>query len=99
MQYEKPIVVELNKGAMAQGGPRACINGAIVGSVYCTPGADDAACHTGGTGSEHFDGDCLAGTAPGAGEAACFTGTSAGWECASGATPLYAGTCTTGPTP
>ena len=99
MHYEKPIIVELSTGVMAQGGPKACMNGAAVTPVGCAAGLDDTACYA-GTGGSQFPDDCLTGTSPGApGDYSCLPGTSAGWECAGGAAPVgYTGTCTSGPT-
>jgi hypothetical protein len=98
MHYEKPIIVELSTGAMAQGGPKACMDGTAVTPVSCVGGSNDAACYA-GTGGSQFPDDCLTGTSPGApGEFSCLYGISAAWECAGGAAPVeYTGTCTAGP--
>ena len=94
MRYEKPVIIPLNNRAVS-GGPDACMSGTGVAAITCFAGGNDAACYTGDVGLAVAE-DCLPGTSPDG--ASCVPGTTAdAYECAGGSGPLYAGTCTVGP--
>lgn len=96
MRYEKPIAMNLSARAASGQGPLACIAGNVVTPPGgCTMGSTDAACYT-GTGGITLPADCLPGTGAGP-YASCLAGNGANWECAAGASPVYGGTCTVGP--
>ena len=95
MRYEKPTVVDLNGRAAHGQNPLGCMPGGTVAG-YCTAGGDPTTCSTGTGGTIYPGQDCYAGTTPVAGYG-CLAGVTADFECSSGGTPGYVGTCTVGP--
>jgi hypothetical protein len=96
MKYEKPTVIDLGgRAAAGSDGLLACMTGDGVAAITCFSGGNDAACYTGTTGLAVVE-DCLGGTSPDG--ASCVPGyTADAYECAGGSGPLYAGSCTNGP--
>lgn len=89
MRYEKPIVIELDRGAQRAKGqdPLACISGdsAAGGLQSCGVGNSAAWSCGGGISPSESYALCYPGTGPGAG-ADCFTGTAPAGYCGAGAT-------------
>lgn len=98
MKYEKPLVVPLNRGAAHGQNPLACLGGAEVDGMDCTPGGSDAFsnCLNGLSGT-NAPGNCVSGTD--AGFDSCLAGEMAAYECAAGLSAVTAERCSSGPLP